>query len=86
MRIFRNHSQNQYVKGQAVLEYTGLLVLVALALSAFAMRSYLQNSIMSRMRQDMARPFGTEQYSESTTSVNLNRTVAQRVTVERGVF
>lgn len=81
MRIFRNHTKNQGVNGQAVLEYAGLLGIIALALCAFAMRSYLKSAIMGKMHQDMTRTFGDEQHY-STTNKELIRTVNENVSVD----
>lgn len=74
------NNNNYRVIGQATLEYTALLGVIALALCAFAMRSYLKNVIMGRMHQDMARTFGREQLFTTTTS-DLNMTVRENVTV-----
>ena len=53
-------------KGQAVLEFAGLICLVLLAFFALSMQEYLKNAIASRMKDNMGRTFGEEQYRPHT--------------------
>jgi hypothetical protein len=59
------------LKGQAVLEYAGLIGLTVLALFALSMQGYLKKSIASRMQSDVTRTFGEEQYYGTNTNRQL---------------
>lgn len=49
-----------------MLEYAGLLSIIALAFFAFAMRGYLQNVFSGRMHASMKNTFGDEQHNADT--------------------
>lgn len=65
-------------KGQAVLEYAGLIGLTVLALLAFSMQDYLKRAIEGKMRQDISSSFGSEQYyGQGNTNKDLNLTLME---------
>lgn len=81
MEIIRKYRRNQYSKGQAIVEYAGLIFLITLVLVCIGMAGYLRNAIMGKMHQDMDSTFGVEQYDQGTSSTTLQRRVDHKVRV-----
>jgi len=80
MKTFKIYNRIQEKNGQAVIEYTALLVIVALALLGIMMGGYFRSALMGRMQSEMGRTFGTEEY-KSGTSPTQTRTVTTRMFV-----
>ena len=68
-------------KGQASLEYIGLIGIVVLALFALSMQDYFKRAIMGKLRQDVSGTFGTEQYHGSNTDIMLYKELDETYTV-----
>lgn len=63
MNILKNNSKRiRYSKGQAVLDYTAMLVIIALALIAIALGGTFKAALMGKMQAEMGRTFGSEEY------------------------
>lgn len=78
----RKQFKNNHSKGQAVLEYIGLIGLVVLAFFALSMQDYFKRAMQGKLRQDITGLFGSEQYYGTSTTMDLDQSIIETWTVQ----